>query len=235
MIKAVCFDWFNTLAYYQPSREEVHHQVLQEFGITLPLEKIARGLQIADKHYFEENAISPIRQRNIAEQARVFIHYQETVLTAAGVELPETDVLAKIMRRAQQLAELMSFVLFDDVLPTLKILKKRRLILGILTNLDKDMKPLCQSLGLEPYINFIVTSSEAGADKPQASIFKLALKQAGVKANEAVHVGDQYQIDCLGAKAAGISPIFLDRQDANTEVKDCPRIRSLLQLGEYLN
>ncbi len=235
MIKAVCFDWFNTLARYQPPREELQSQVLQEFGISVSPQEIIRGLLIADRDYFEENTISSIRKRSPEEQAKIYTRYQKTILTEAGVNLPrEQEMFLKIMQRLQQLSAGMTFALFDDVLPTLKTLKEQKLILGLLTNLDRDMNPICRELGLEPYINFIVTSGEVGVDKPKPPIFLAALQRAGVNASEAVHVGDQYKLDVIGARGVGITPLLIDRYDLYPEVSDCPRICSLTELTEYL-
>ncbi len=80
----------------------------------------------------------------------------------------------------------------------------------------------------------MVTSEEAGADKPKPEIFLKALEKAGVDASEAVHVGDQYDLDVVGARGVGISPILIDRYDLYPEVDDCPRIRSLTELAQYL-
>jgi len=235
LIKAVFFDWFNTLARYDPPREQLQSQALQEFGIHVPPQKIIPGLLLADRGYFEENAVSPVRQRSPEEQAKVYTRYQSTILTEAGVNLPrEQEVLLKIMQRVQQLSRGMSFTLFDDVLPTVKTLKEQNLTLGLLSNIDRDMKPICRELGLEPYINFIVTSGEVGVDKPKPPIFLAALERAGVNASEAVHVGDQYKLDIIGAMGVGITPILIDRYDLYSEVSDCPRIHSLTELTDYL-
>jgi len=236
LIKAVFFDWFNTLAHYHPPREELQSQVLQEVGISVSPQEILPGLFIADRDFFEENAVFPVRKRSLEEQTKIYARYQRTVLTGARVNIPrEEETLLKIMQRMQQLAEGMSFVPFDDVLPTMKTLKEQKLILGLLTNLDKDMNPICRELGLKPYINFVVTSGELGVDKPEPPIFLAALQRAGVSASEAVHVGDQYKLDVAGARGVSITPILIDRYDLYPEVSDCPRIHSLTELAEYLN
>lgn len=235
MIKAVFLDWFNTLALYDPPREELQSKALREFGINTSPEKIRPALLIADRYFFEENAISPIRQRSPEEQAKIYTRYQQTILTEAEVNVPnDPDILAKIMKKAQELYKDIKFVLFDDVLPTLKTLSEQKLILGLLTNLDSDMKPICSELGLEPYIDLIVTSGEVGADKPEPPIFLEALKRAGVKASETIHVGDQYKLDAIGAMGVGINPILIDRYDLYPEVTDCPRIHNLAELTGYL-
>ena len=233
MIKAVFFDWFNTLAHYDPPREELESQALQEFGITIPPEQLRHGILIADKEYFEENLVSPIRERSPEEQARVNIRYQKTVLTEAGISASE-ELLSKIMKRLRESYAKMTFVLFDDVLPILKTLKEQKFILGLLTNIHRGIEPVCQKLGVAPYLDFTVTSGEAGADKPQPPIFMLALERAGVTPSEAVHVGDQYKLDIVGARGMGIAPILIDRSDSYPEVDDCPRIQSLTELAGHI-
>ncbi len=233
MIKAVFFDWFNTLAHYDPPREELHSQALREFGIEVPPAKLLPGIMAADKYFFDENALSPVGKRDAAEKAEVYIRYQNITLTEAGVKA-DRELLLKIMGRMQQLFAKTAFTLFDDVLSTLKKLQEQKLILGLLTNLTDDINPICRKLGVEPYLDFVVTSGEVGIDKPEPPIFLTALQRAGVKAAEAVHVGDQYKLDVIGARGVGIAPILIDRYDLYPEVSDCPRIHSLTELAEYL-
>jgi len=233
LIKAVFFDWFNTLAQYEPPREQLQSQALQEFGINASPRELERGLLIADRAYFEESARSPIRERSTEEQLIFYIQYQKTVLTEAGVNVSD-ELLVKLMNKLQQLYRGLTFTLFSDVLLTLKTLKEQGFTLGLLTNLPSGIDTICENLGVKPYLDFTVTSAEAGAEKPNPAIFRIALERAGVSAQEAVHVGDQYGLDVVGARESGISPILLDRSDMYSEINDCPRIRNLSELAGYL-
>jgi len=233
MIKAIFFDWLDTLARYEPPREKLFSQALRESGIEISPKELMPGFLAADKYYLEENARLSIAQRSPREQAGVFMRYQNTVLTKAGVKVDQ-QMLLQIMKKTRQLFEGMILVLFDDVLSILKTLKERKLILGLLTNATKDMISVSRKLGLEPYLNFVITSQEVGADKPKPPIFLAALERAGVKASEAIHVGDQYEVDITGAQGVGIKPILIDRNDLYPEVVDCPRIGNLAELVRYL-
>jgi putative hydrolase of the HAD superfamily len=235
-IKAVFFDWFNTLARYEPARDESARQVLHEFGFEVPLARIQQAISIADKAWFEENAQSSVRTRNPAEQAQTYARHQQKILMEAGVDISgKPELMKKIITRMQTISSVMHFVLFDDALSALQTIKEQNLIVGILTNLDRDMKPLCRELGIEPYIDVIVTSGEIGVDKPNPRIFQAALQRANVTAAEAVLVGDQYKNDIMGARGVGMKSILIDRLDQSTDITDCPRLKSLLEVVDYLS
>lgn len=229
MIKAVFFDWMNTLTHAEPDRHEQFCQIAQELGIELSPQKVMRGIYAAGTQL---PAGAPFRWRE-SEDPEVFIRYIEIVLTEAGARLPRDTVL-EILKRIIQTARKETYVLYDDVLPTLKKLKKRGLIVGLITSLTKDMNLICGDLGLTPYLDFVVTSKEVGSDKPEPPIFLAALERAGVSASEAVYIGDQYETDVVGARGVGIKPVLIDRYDLMLEVSGCPRIHSLTELSQYL-
>ena len=233
MIKAIFFDWFNTLAHYYPPREEFESQALKELGFDVSPKAISPGLYLADKNYYEENVRLPIRQRSREEQTKIYTGYHRIILKEAGITLTD-DLVFKLMSRILQLNTSMKFILFDDVIATLKVLKEKKLILGLLTNLQSEVDSICHELGIAAYLDFTVTSTEVGADKPQPPIFMKALELAQAKASETIHIGDHYQNDVLGARGVGISPILLDRADYYAEITDCPRIKSLVEVSRYL-
>jgi len=233
VIKAVFFDWFHTIALFDPPRENLHSQALQEFGIELPWKKLSHGLLIADKDWFIEDNRSRIRDRSREEQFEVALRYEEIVLSSVGTSASR-EILTKVIEKINQLYQGITFVLFDDVLPTMKILKERQLILGLISNATQDMLSVYKKLGLELYLDFAVNSQEAGCNKPEAPIFLAALEKSVVEASEAIHVGDQYELDVVGARGVGIGAILIDRFDVSPEVNDCPRIRELPELMQYL-
>lgn len=233
-MKAAFFDWFGTLARYDPPREELQSQVLEELGFDVSPMDIRRSLLIADKEFYENSAATSGQQRSREDRARLTVRHQARVLSEAGVAAAD-ELAAKTMARLRELSTGIRFVLFDDVLPTLRTLKERNLILGLLTNWGRDLGPIHRQLGMEPYLDFVLSSAEVGVEKPQPAIFQHALQRAGVAADEAIHVGDQYTVDVVGARGVGIAPILLDRSGMYPEVTDCPRIQSLTELTEYLD
>lgn len=234
MIKAVIFDWFNTLARYEPPRETVHSKALQEYGFEIDPVNLIKPLLSADKYYFDENIKIPIRNRSATEQGKIMVRYEEIVMTEAGLKF-SPDLPEKVYRRGNVLfGDMLDFVLFDEVIPLMKDLKEKGLKIGLLTNYAKDMSPLIDRLGLKNYIDFVVTPYNAGSDKPDPGIFRFALEQANVRADEAIYVGDQYKVDILGAHGAGIAALMIDRYNLYPDITDCPRIKSLFEIKDYL-
>lgn len=230
-IKAVCFDLHNTLAYYEPPREVVYARACHESGIELEPTALSQPLLEADAFWREENSRSPIGKRPAADQIEAYLGYATRIFRGGGLEL-DPGLLLQILTRVQQIG--LKFKLYDDVVPLLKLLKGQNLILGIISNVGEDIVAICRGLGLEGYLDFYVTSFEVGSDKPRPGIFLAALEKAQVKPAEAIYVGDQYDMDVVGARGVGMKAVLLDRSDSFASISDCPRIHSLAQIVNYL-
>ena len=74
---------------------------------------------------------------------------------------------------------------------------------------DIQMEKL-EYLGLADRITYLVSSEEAGMDKPGAPIFWLALQKCGCLPGEAVMVGDNFRHDVQGATDVGIGGVWLN-------------------------
>jgi putative hydrolase of the HAD superfamily len=92
---------------------------------------------------------------------------------------------------------------------------------------------LLEGLGLTPYLDHVVVSAVVGWEKPHPRIFESALELAGIPAAQALHIGDNYQQDVLGAQQAGIYAVWLRRQGAHAA--DCPVVSSLRELPAIID
>ena len=233
MIKAIFFDWFNTLAHYSPSREQLESQALKELGFFVDPEVMRRALYLADKGYYEEQARFPIGQRSSAEQLKVHTRYQQTVLQACHIPVDDALVI-KLLKRSRELNDTIKFVLYDDVIPALEAIKRTKVTVGIISNLQTGINSMMSELGIASLVDFTVTSVEVGSEKPLPPIFLKALSLVHVEPGEAIHVGDQYRNDVVGARNAGINPVLLDRDNVYPDIKDCPRILKLAEIDSYI-
>ncbi len=227
MVKAIFFDFYNTLVRFSPPLDEIQQASCRELGIAVTKRGIRQGYALADDYMARENALKPLSDRSQEERDRFFAEYEMLVLQGAGLDVT-LRLAAEVWGLASRIPK--EFTLFDDVLPALQSLKEGGLVLGVISNLRRQMDDLCQRLGLAPYLDFCITSAEAGAEKPHPPVFLAALHRAKVSPGEALHVGDQYQADVKGARAVGITPVLLDREGWHEGVDDCLRIASLEEL-----
>jgi putative hydrolase of the HAD superfamily len=79
----------------------------------------------------------------------------------------------------------------------------------------------------------IIDSGAVGVAKPDPRIFEIALELAATTADRALHVGDAYQYDVLGARAAGVHPVLVDPYGLRADV-DCDRVTALADVAAYL-
>jgi putative hydrolase of the HAD superfamily len=231
VIKDVFFDFYNTLVGYDPPQEVLEARVLRDFGIEVSPEVFRRPLLLADEFIYGEHARLPIGKRPQEERLALYAQYHGIVLKEAGIEA-SSELIAGVLGKLRKLD--LKLALFGDVMPSLTRLRELGQILGLISNVDRDISPVCQELGLSALLGVVVTSQESGFSKPQPEIFLAAVKQAGVKPAEAIYVGDQYQIDVVGANGAGMLGILLDRHGYFEEITDCPKVRSLAEVTVYL-
>lgn len=89
----------------------------------------------------------------------------------------------------------------------------QRVRIGIVSNnLTEEQREKLQVTGIDRLIDFLVTSEDAGVEKPDPGIFLEALRHAACSAEEAVMVGDSWRSDVLGARDAGIRAVWFNRR-----------------------
>jgi putative hydrolase of the HAD superfamily len=103
------------------------------------------------------------------------------------------------------------WVLYPDVVSALQRWQRCGIELGIISNFDSRLYRVLEALQLADYFQSITISSEAGAAKPEALIFAIALQKHRCEAAQAWHVGDSEGDDFEGAKAAGLRSVWLKR------------------------
>jgi putative hydrolase of the HAD superfamily len=100
--------------------------------------------------------------------------------------------------------------LFDDAIPTVRMLRAQGLRVGLLTNGPSELQRRKLAVtGIEPELEGIAISEEIGAAKPDPRAFVLAAAMLDLEPAETAMVGDSPVYDIAGAHAAGCSPAVL--------------------------
>lgn len=127
--------------------------------------------------------------------------------------------------------------LFDDARSLLDALDPG-LATAVITNGASDtQRAVLGALGIEARFDAVIVSGEVGVAKPDPAIFELALGAMGVNGDQAWHVGDNIRIDVAGARAAGLTAVWLNR-DGGPPPDDAVEadlvVSSLLELTPHL-
>lgn len=143
---------------------------------------------------------------------------------ALGHEIP-ADLLVDAIR----------FEPFPDAPGALEGLRDRDLTVICLSNWDVSLAEVLERCGLLSLLDDVVSSARAGSPKPAVEPFLLALELADCEPGEVVHVGDTLEEDVVGASAAGIRPLLLDRGSAlpDSELPDGVQVISSLDEIEH--
>ncbi|MBI2972297.1 MAG: HAD-IA family hydrolase [Armatimonadetes bacterium] len=219
--KVIFFDYGGTLAYVDPPPERIWLHLLKELGFTPNPAAFGEAFQIANETAGRLNIYD--YHGRMREYWR---RYDGLIFERLGIDDPR-GVLADAINAGFGRPDW--YHLYPDVRETLQALRSNGYQLGIISNNVDEMLERLQQLGLTRDFNTVTYSQEARADKPDPKIFRLALDRAGCRPDEAVHIGDSYEADVVGARQAGISPIFIDRDERHVGV-DCLRITDLREV-----
>jgi putative hydrolase of the HAD superfamily len=103
------------------------------------------------------------------------------------------------------------FAPFPEVPGVLAELRARGHPLAVVSNWDVSLHDVLERTGLRPCFGAVVVSAEIGAAKPDPEPFRRALAALGAQAAGALHAGDSPEEDVAGARAAGVTPVLVDR------------------------
>ena len=88
--------------------------------------------------------------------------------------------------------------------------------------------------GLDRFFKQVITSEEAGVKKPFAGIFEFALKKTGASVNNSLMIGDDYEVDIIGARQFGMDQVHFDPHDNYRENGSTYTIKNLIELKKFL-
>jgi REG-2-like HAD superfamily hydrolase len=232
-LRAVFLDIGDTVMRPNPSWEHVYAIAFEEHGVEVELDALRDALRAAYHHggWGFEGGFEATEETSY----RRTVEIDQAAIAQLGIgPMPDS-----FFRRLSELFLVVSnWHVFPDVLPALRALRERGLVIGAVSNWVWQLPELLHSLELVSHFDFIAASARVGFEKPHPEIFRHALEQAGVQAGEAVHVGDHIDADVEGARGVGIAPVLIDRRGRfrPEEVPDgVPVIASLTELAPIVD
>ena len=127
-----------------------------------------------------------------------------------------------------------NWTLFDDVIPCLDYFSDKKL--GIISNGDKNQqRKKLRDLDIFDRFKIVTISTDINVHKPHKELFYHACKLANEKVENCFYIGDNFEIDIIGANNAGMKGIWLNRINCKTVDKDIIQINSLNELKNKIN
>jgi HAD superfamily hydrolase (TIGR01549 family) len=169
-------------------------------------------------------------QRNpeLVHDEELWISFTEEIVRGMGGDAESSRSCAVDLVREWERHE--NFFLYEDALPALEALRSHGLLIGLVSNGQRDLDEFARHHSLD--VDVCVGSMRHGRVKPHRSIFEAALEAVRAAPDEAAMVGDSYSDDIEGARALGMRAILLDRDGLHEGEPD--RIDTLLALPAAL-
>lgn len=247
MIRAVLFDLFGTLINHRladgrplttdqpsggPGRVELVRKLVESEGLRLRSTRLTTSLMNElyglYRDRFAEN-LTPAQKQEFWTQfgSRLFEELD------AGERAPEYG--RAYVEYVERIFGPNHFAVYPDVEPALEHLNRFRVRTGVVSNWDPALERFLEHWGLRSRLAALSVSAAVGHEKPDTRIFQAALEQLGLQAPEALHVGDLYDVDYVGAEQAGLTPVLLDRGGVQKDrYPGIRRIHTLTQVPELL-
>ncbi len=168
IIKAVLFDFGDTLASLVPAKEELFISAARSIGVELTFSAVQRAYQIVDFH----NKYSSV---HVKDRADFYREYNEQLCWALGIR-SHFEELQPVL--ATSFKENKSWQLVDGVPEVLEALKQREIPLAIVANWDRDLPALAERLRIRHFFSSIISSQEVGVEKPDPAIFARAVQES---------------------------------------------------------
>lgn len=219
---AVFFDLAGTLIEVRGGIGAQYTAIAREYGVEADAQAISRAFPGA----FASAGRMVFPRPDAAEAASLEKGFWKEVVrlvfaeTGALTQFQEGQFDRCFERLFDYFATAAGWRVYPDVVPVLGDLKRRGLILGLITNFDYRVFKLIDALGLSRFIDSITIPSLAGAAKPEAAIFEYALARHGLRGSESIQVGDSIRDDVEGARAAGLRGLLIDRKAERPPTND---------------
>jgi putative hydrolase of the HAD superfamily len=202
-IRAALFDLDDTLFDHRHSSRAALAAVHRSFASSVDFAEFERH----HVHYLEEMHLEVLAGRATLDDARR--ERFRRVFAALGLHLDPADVHRAAAAYRDGYAGTRRPM--DGAVELLVHLRGTVAIAVVTNNLLEEQRDKLRVCGLAGYVDELIASEDVGVSKPDPEIFHIALRRLGIAAGDAVMVGDSWRNDIAGAVAAGIRPVWFNR------------------------
>jgi HAD superfamily hydrolase (TIGR01549 family) len=229
---AILFDTDNTLYAYDPAHEAAQNAVREKASL-----KLSISIDEFDKAFLEARKQVKLKLKNTASSHSRLLYLQR-MLEIMG--LGSQVLMALDLEQTYWRTFLANAVLFDGVTELLDDLRLLSIPMAIVTDLTAQIQfRKVVFFNLDNYFDYIVTSEEAGYDKPHKAPFKLALEKIRPEGNCIWMIGDNAENDIRGAREQ-INAVTIQKLHAGVSVgknanKPDATFRNFVELQRFIS
>lgn len=230
-IKAILFDLDGTLRHHIPTGGDVFSAHAREIGVPISEEDSIRAERW--EHFYFASSLEIRKDINEFKGDAFWVNYSRRKLVALGCNHKDAAELCEQMSHYMRDHYKPEVHVFEESRKLLSSLQKDGYILGVISNRDEPFHEELKNLNLDSHFSFSLAGGEVNSFKPESAIFEHGLKRAGVNANEAMYVGDNYFADVVGSHRAGLTPVLYDPGSLFPEA-ECAVIKSFDEFYKLL-
>ena len=226
--KVIFLDAMGTLFDLKYSVGKIYQEYAQQYGVNVD----AEAIEAAFIHSFKSAPpLAFLPQKLVTIKQQEFDWWKQVVWATfnhLGLLENFTDFAAFFNEIYLYFGTKEPWYVFPDTVKSLQRWRDRGIELGVISNFDSRLIGLLNLLNLDQFFTSITISSTAGSAKPETNIFQIALSKHNLAANQAWHIGDSPIEDYEGAKNAGLSSFWLNRNARLLNIENqLPNLSSL--------
>ena len=202
-------DWDDTIGDWSHAAEQALQVIYEKYHLDELYETVSEFFNTYEPYNLE--LWSKYGRNEVTKEQLHFERFYYPLMVNEYPEFRGVDKKDLALQMGDEFLELTNkyFSLLPDAEQVVKYLAVKY-PLTILSNGFKEVQYYKFShSGLEKYFAHTIISEEVGINKPNPKLFEIALEMNGVKADEALMIGDSYSSDISGAKAVGIDQIWI--------------------------
>lgn len=221
----VFFDLDHTLWDFEKNSELTFNKILSGNNVKVDLNDFLEVYVPANLEFWKLYREDKITKENLRYQRL------KTVFDRLGYSISETLIHTL---SEEYITYLSSYNhLFPNAIEILDYLKPNYKLHIITNGFQEVQEKKLRNSNIHRFFNCVIDSEMAGVKKPNPIIFNKALKEANVKPNASLMIGDSLEADILGAQAVGFNVLhFNAHEEASHE--HCDMIQDLSEIKRYL-
>lgn len=221
-VRAIYFDAVGTVLHPQPSAGAVYAEIGQRFGTALAPAEIHRRFVAAFRAEEEVDA----RAGHRTDETRELQRWRNIVAIVLDDVADREGCFDALY---DHFAQPTAWVADPAAAPVLEALGRAGYQVGLATNFDHRLRSVLTGLPALAEVQHVVISSEVGWKKPAPPFFACLGEHCGLAPEKILLVGDDWDNDYRGGRAAGLHARLLDPA-SRYPVPAEHRLTSLLEL-----